>query len=172
MFVDPTLVPTEPAMPPSPARPRQTRASCGALNAFGVLCTLCALCVLTALNAPHAHAQSIPPVTGAPADPFHQPCVEIRVTPNGGGAVLPSGPPPGQRKAIDPFKPRQSFQPFKRYVDLDDRCANLPEFAPTRDTDTTGVWYVSMPIHEVHEPHAARVTATASPGAALHTVVS
>ncbi|VVE12870.1 hypothetical protein PIN31115_02712 [Pandoraea iniqua] len=171
-------------MPPSPARPRQTRASCGALNAFGVLCTLCTLCVLTALNAPHAHAQSIPPVTGVPADPFHQPCVEIRVTPNGGGAALPSGPPRGQREAIDPFKPRQPFQPFKRYVDLDDRCANLPEFAPTRDTDTTGVWYVSMPAHEVHEvrevhkaqephePHTARVTATVSPGAALHTAVS
>ncbi|WP_157125735.1 hypothetical protein [Pandoraea norimbergensis] len=177
-------------MPPSPARPRKSRASCAQWIAqapvriadivdivgignvvpgrpswrFMAFCALSALSALCVLHAPHAHAQGIPPATGAPADPFHQPCVEIRVTPRADGPVLPSSQPQAPR--IKPIKP------FKRYIDLDDRCANLPEFAPTRDTDTTSVWYVSMPVHAAHESHATHAVPATSPGVTLPTVAS
>ncbi|WP_140413446.1 MULTISPECIES: hypothetical protein [unclassified Pandoraea] len=142
----------------------------GPSRRFMALCALSALSALSVLYAPHAHAQGIPPGTGAPADPFHQPCVEIRVTPHGDGAVLPSSDP--QAPLIRPIQSIKPLKPFKRYVDLDDRCANLPEFAPTRDTDTTSVWYVSMPAHAAHESHATRAVPTASPGVTLPTVAS
>ena len=36
------------------------------------------------------------------------------------------------------------------YVDLDNRCATPPAFAPTRDVDSTSVWYVDAPAASAH----------------------
>lgn len=106
----------------------------------------------------------MPPAVNAPTDPFHQPCVEIR------GRVEHGTPE--SAKPVRPIGTLQSERALKRYVDLDDRCANLPEFAPTRDTDTTTVWYVSMPIDAVPDPHSTSHAPVTSPPAALPSIAS
>ncbi|QBC32171.1 hypothetical protein DRB87_13490 [Pandoraea sp. XY-2] len=38
----------------------------------------------------------------------------------------------------------------KQYVDLDNRCATPPAFAPTRDVDATATWHVDAPASDMH----------------------
>lgn len=169
MFVDPTLVPTEPAMPPSPATPRARHAdrSDRPWRQAIAVTTLCLLAISNALYAPGARAQGMPPAVNPPTDPFHQPCVEIRDGTNRGAAA--------SARLLRSAAADRSPHALKRYVDLDDRCANLPEFAPTRDTDTTSVWYVSMPVDAAHGTHGGTDVHSAhatSPQASLPMVAS
>ncbi|MFJ2993537.1 hypothetical protein [Pandoraea sp. NPDC087047] len=96
--------------------------------------------LLTAAGASGVNAQSMPPAV-VPADAFHQPCVGVRASPD---AVA--------RRAPWTVKPSRAFrQPVReQYVDLDNRCASPPAFAPTRDVDSTAVWYVDAPAASVH----------------------
>jgi hypothetical protein len=84
-----------------------------------------------------AHAQSMPPAA-APADPFHQPCVAVHAE---HGHVAPGDSGLGHivRDVTAPF--------YRRYVDLDNRCAARRPLAPTRDADTSTIWYVDAPAH-------------------------
>jgi hypothetical protein len=156
-------------MPPSPATPRahcpdRSVRSCHAWRRAIALMWLCLLSSLGTLFPHGAQAQGMPPAVNAPTDPFHQPCVEIR-----GRTDLGT---PESAKRVRPIVSGQSERVLKRYVDLDDRCANLPEFAPTRDTDTTTVWYVSMPLDAVPGPHGTAHTRVTSSPATLPSVAS
>ncbi|BET10392.1 hypothetical protein [Pandoraea sputorum] len=107
--------------------------------------TLLAIGLLATMATPHVHAQSMPPSTAKPTDPFHQPCVAVRALPD--AAVRDVS---GATRAFI-FTSRVSPPP-KQYVDLDDRCATPPAFAPTRDVDSTSVWYVDTPAAGAHAP--------------------
>ena len=63
---------TPPVLPVFPSAVRRVM-----LLRFGIV----ALCVLIASGAPRVHAQSVPPAGAAPTDPFHQPCVAVRASP-------------------------------------------------------------------------------------------
>ncbi|VVG71544.1 hypothetical protein PAP18089_02523 [Pandoraea apista] len=116
------------------------------------------LCLLLASGVARVHAQTMPPAVATPTDPFHQPCVAVKAAPAANGEArsfaifAPSAIP-----AI----PTSNRIVRKQYVDLDDRCAPPPAFAPTRDTDSTTVWFVDAPAypahlaHPAHDPHAA-----------------
>ncbi|VVD99536.1 hypothetical protein [Pandoraea terrigena] len=119
------------------------------------------LSVLIACIAPRVHAQALPPAA-TPADPFHQPCVAVRASPE---ASMPGGR--GTRRGL--AVPRRVVKTpaagrvvRKEYVDLDNRCATPPAFAPMRDVDSTSIWHVDAPAGDMH--------ATAKPSAtrALH----
>ncbi|WP_150574634.1 hypothetical protein [Pandoraea aquatica] len=105
-----------------------------------------AIGLLAAMAAPHLHAQSMPPATAKPVDAFHQPCVAVRAAPNEAARDVS-----GAARAFV-FTSRFPGKPHKQYVDLDDRCATPPAFAPTRDVDSTSVWYVDAPAAGVHAP--------------------
>jgi hypothetical protein len=119
---------------------------------FGVVI----LSVLIASGATRVHAQAMPPGT-APADPFHQPCVAVRASPE-------ASVPGGRGTRHDLVVPRRIMTTpaaeravRKQYVDLDNRCATPPAFAPTRDVDSTAVWHVDAPADDMHA--AARPSA-------------
>lgn len=107
-------------------------------------CSLIALCLLMASGVARVHAQSMPPGVVAPADPFHQSCVAVKASP-----TTVEGPRSFAMPAIPPQSTRNRIV-HKQYVDLDDRCATPPAFAPTRDTDSTTVWYVDAPARDRH----------------------
>ncbi|VVD75969.1 hypothetical protein PCO31010_00878 [Pandoraea commovens] len=106
---------------------------------------LLAIGLLATMAAPHVHAQSMPPSTAKPVDAFHQPCVAVRALPDEAARDV-SG---AARAFVFISRVRK---PHKQYVDLDDRCATPPAFAPTRDVDSTSVWYVDAPAAGVHAP--------------------
>ncbi|VVD68664.1 hypothetical protein [Pandoraea anhela] len=113
------------------------------------LATLLAFGLLAVSALPHAQVQSIPPATATPLDAFHQPCVAVRtepMTPEASvGATRTSRRTPAQDAHVG--------QPVrKRYVDLDNRCATPPAFAPTRDIDATAVWHVDAPVGVLTRP--------------------
>ncbi|WP_147284636.1 hypothetical protein [Pandoraea pulmonicola] len=87
-----------------------------------------------------AHAQSTPPAT-APVDPFHQPCVAVHAE---HGRIAPGSPRLSRivRDATASF--------YRRYVDLENRCAALRSLAPTRDVDASTIWYVDARAHGTH----------------------
>ena len=113
---------------------------------FGIV----ALCVLIASGAPRVHAQSVPPAGAAPTDPFHQPCVAVRASPE---ASTSGGR--GMRHGVAALRtvatiPAAGSVVRKQYVDLDNRCATPPAFAPTRDVDATATWHVDAPASVLH----------------------
>ncbi|VVE62825.1 hypothetical protein PAN31117_01027 [Pandoraea anapnoica] len=107
--------------------------------------TLLAIGLLATMAAPHVQAQSMPPSTAKPADAFHQPCVAVRAVPNESARDVS-----GAARAFVLTSRVSTLH--KQYVDLDDRCATPPAFAPTRDVDSTSVWYVDAPAAGVHAP--------------------
>lgn len=107
--------------------------------------TLLALGLLATMATPHVHAQSMPPATAKPVDAFHQPCVAVRAAPDEAARDVSDA----ARAFVFISRVRK---PLKQYVDLDDRCATPPAFAPTRDVDSTSVWYVDVPAAGVHAP--------------------
>lgn len=117
-------------------------------------CTLIACCLLMASGVARVHAQSMPPGVATPTDPFHQSCVAVKASPTTVEAprsfAMPATPPLSTRNRIV----------HKQYVDLDDRCATPPAFAPTRDTDSTNVWYVDAPARDSY-------ATSPSPGASI-----
>ncbi|VVD69744.1 hypothetical protein PSO31014_00536 [Pandoraea soli] len=46
--------------------------------------------------------------------------------------------------------PAAGYLVRKQYVDLDNRCATPPAFAPTRDVDSTSIWHVDAPAGDMH----------------------
>jgi hypothetical protein len=145
------IAPTEPVMPPRHATPLAQPAIC-------TICTICAiraiaslrfgligLCLLLAPGVARVRAQSMPPAIAPVADPFHQPCVEVRASPQ---AVGVPGIATYAGSATTPPPRPQLVR--KQYVDLDDRCATPPAFAPTRDIDSTSFWYVNAPAGNRH----------------------
>lgn len=106
---------------------------------------LLAIGLLATMAAPHVHAQSMPPATTKPVDAFHQPCVAVRAIPDEATRDVS-----GAARAFV-FTSRVST-PHKQHVDLDNRCTTPPAFAPTRDVDSTSVWYVDAPAAGVHAP--------------------
>lgn len=145
-------------MPPRHATPQmQPALRVAAPLRYGLI----AFCLLMAPGIARVHAQSMPPAVTAPADPFHQPCVAIHATPDAHGRprlfTLPGVVAPIAAANV-------SFR--KQYVDLDDRCAMPPAFAPTRDTDSTNVWYVGAPADD------RRATSRHPGTSALHDLMS
>ncbi|VVE87327.1 hypothetical protein [Pandoraea bronchicola] len=121
---------------------------------------LMALCLLTVTGAARVQAQSMPPAVATPADPFHQPCVDVRASPE------MDGPPHVSQPGAAATMPSTNRIVRKQYVDLDNRCATPPAFAPTRDIDSTSVWYVDAPA-------GARLATSRRVGAsALHGLAS
>ncbi|MCI3206894.1 hypothetical protein DBA20_18260 [Pandoraea capi] len=108
---------------------------------MGVLAIL--ILGLLALSAsPLARAQSMPPASATPVDAFHQPCVAVRAMPN---APIPDKRP-ATTTAMSAMPATFTGQPVQKWhVDLDNRCATPPAFAPTRDVDSTSIWYVDAP---------------------------
>ncbi|MDR3398436.1 MAG: hypothetical protein P4M06_12840 [Pandoraea sp.] len=127
-------------MPPRHATPQTQPAICAIRAIASLRFGLIALCLLLASGVARVHAQSMPPAVATPADPFHQPCVEVRVSPQAVGV-----PRVVTHLGIAVTTPPQRPLVRKQYVDLDDRCASPPAFAPTRDIDSTSVWYVDAP---------------------------
>ena len=114
---------------------------------FGFV-TLCLL--LFACCGARVHAQPAPPGATPPADPFHQPCVAVRGSPG-----TSSRDAFGTRRAsaaprIAAMPPATARAVRKQYVDLDNRCATPPAFAPTRNIDSTSVWYVDALEGRMH----------------------
>lgn len=135
-------------MPPSHiTRPPPSAVRHAASLRFGLV-TLCLL--LFAWCGGRAHAQPAPPDATAPADPFHQPCVAVR-----GSQGTSSRDAFGTRRALAPRRiaampPATARAARKQYVDLDNRCATPPAFAPTRDIDSTSIWYVDALEGRMH----------------------
>ncbi|WP_353189617.1 hypothetical protein [Pandoraea pnomenusa] len=84
------------------------------------------------------------PANTSPIDAFHQPCVAVRALPRAVLRLTPDGETlrPATQPSADADRTRQ---PARHYVDLDNLCATPPAFAPTRDIDSTSVWYVDAP---------------------------
>lgn len=123
-------------MPPRHVTPRERHPR----HAAGFRFAFVMLCLLTAAGSPRVNAQSMPPAA-APADAFHQPCVAVRASPDAATHHAP-----WMVKPLPVFR-----QPVReQHVDLDNRCASPPAFAPTRDIDSTAVWYVDAPAASVH----------------------
>lgn len=126
---------------------------------------LLALIVLTVVMPPRAHAQSMPPATTAPVDAFHQPCVAVRAAPD---AVMPMTPSIRNASKAGGLDTVVGPTVRKLYVDLDDRCAAAPAFAPTRNVDPASVWYVDDPAVSayVSSPHPGNANTFSLPDAA------
>ncbi len=144
----PMIAPTEPVMPPRHATPLAQPAICTICTTRAIASLrfgLIALCLLLAPGVARVRAQSMPPAIAPVADPLHQPCVEVRASPQ---AVGVPGVVTYAGSAMTP-PPRPQLV-HKQYVDLDDRCATPPAFAPTRDIDSTSFWYVNAPAGNRH----------------------
>ncbi|VVE26874.1 hypothetical protein PHO31112_03427 [Pandoraea horticolens] len=129
-------------MPPRHATPQmQSALHAAAPLRYGLI----AFCLLMAPGVTRVHAQSMPPAVTAPADPFHQPCVAIHASPDAHGRprVLALRDVIALMAAANAIVRKQS-------IDLDDRCTMPPAFAPTRDTDSTNVWYADALADDRH----------------------
>ncbi|AKC71135.1 hypothetical protein MB84_19170 [Pandoraea oxalativorans] len=113
--------------------------------------TSLAIGLLATMAAPRVPAQSMPPATAKPVDAFHQPCVAVRTLPDEAARDVS-----GAARAFVFIS--RSRKPLKQYVDLDDRCATPPAFAPTRDVDSTSVWYVDAYAAGGHAPSPGELT--------------
>jgi hypothetical protein len=97
--------------------------------------------------APRTHAQLTSPGPTS-VDSFHQPCVAVSGIPRAAPGDTPRRMQfhgqHGQHRA-EGSSVVVGKAVRKRYIELDDRCASAPAFAPTRDVDSTSVWYVDTP---------------------------
>ncbi|VVD71910.1 hypothetical protein PMO31116_00656 [Pandoraea morbifera] len=145
--------PTERAMPPrhpehSPCQHVRHAADAhrASVARFGVMIGG----LILALGSASVRAQSVP-AGPTPADAFHQPCVAVHM-PSGvaaGALVLP--------RLLNATDLRDARDPrdLRHYVDLDNRCATPPAFAPTRISDPTSVWHVHAPARETRSAAVA-----------------
>lgn len=122
--------------------------------------------LILAIGSASVRAQSIP-AGPTPVDVFHQPCVAVHL-PSGaaaGALVAPLG-----LNAPDVRDVRR----LRQYVDLDNRCATPPAFAPTRISDPTSVWHVRAPAMDTRPASVASIASAAfghpsPPGLPRHT---
>lgn len=125
--------------------------------------------LILAIGSASVRAQSIP-AGPTPVDLFHQPCVAVHL-PSGaaaGALVAPLGlnAPDGQDV--------RNVRRLRQYVDLDNRCATPPAFAPTRISDPTSVWHVRAPAMDTRPASVASIASAAflhpsPPGLPRHT---
>lgn len=128
--------------------------------------------LILAIGSASVRAQSIP-AGPTPVDVFHQPCVAVHL-PSGAAAdalVVPLGlnAPDGQD-----VRDVRDVRRLRQYVDLDNRCATPPAFAPTRISDPTSVWHVRAPAMDTGPASVASIASAAflhpsPPGLPRHT---